>query len=338
MRPGSALTVCAWPPLVGPSRCYWDRPASVMTIRAWVAPFSADRCPHSSRSAAFVVSVGLSSCLGWPNSSVSWSHRAFAIWYGAWSNTDLYGRLKVLVQEILSDQIAAVPALHFLLLSFRGVVWVGRNGAWVGAIEMVPLVSGHHDFTKACHKDRPVTPLIPFRLRARGCASGPHFSHSCFLSCIPFTRTWYMDIPQSSFSSLLLLLTAPERLFQHLTTSHMFHTYAFAHDYSVLRSHFDVLYPLADHHGHNYWLCPQHRLFSNKTTNLSPHNWYIHLLTYSRNARYIIYLDYMVVDLDFHTILHWYMAYGVQTAAVMRYLLSGWLISIGRLLPTNYAD
>jgi len=192
--------------------------------------------------------------------------------------------------------------------------------------------------TKACHKDRPVTPLIPFRLRACGCASGPHFGHSCFLLRIPFMHTWYMDIPQSSFSSLLLLLTAPEQLFQCLTTSHMFHTYTFAHDYSVSRSHFDVLYPLADHHGHNYWLCSQRCLFSNKTTNLSPHNWYIHLLTYSRNARYIIYLDYMVVNLDFHTVLHRYMAYGVQSAAVMHYLLSGWLISIGQLSPTNYAD
>jgi len=309
-----------------------------MTICAWVAPFSVDRCPHSSRSVAFVVSVGLLSCLGWPNSSVSWSHRAFTVWYGTWSNTDLYGRPKVLVQEILSNQIAAVPALHFLLLSFCGVVWVGRNGAWVGAIEMVPPVSGHHDFTEACHKDHPVTPLIPFQLRTHGCTSGPHFGHSCFLSRIPFMHTWYMDIPWSSFSSLLLLLTAPEWLFQRLTTSCMFHTYAFAHDYSVSHSHFDVLYPLADHCGHNYWLCPQRRLFSNKTTNLLPHNWYIHLLTYSRNARYIIYLDYMVVNLDFHTVLHRYTAYGVQTTAVMHYLLSGRLISISRLLPTNYAD
>ena len=141
---------------------------------------------------------------------MSWSHRAFAVWYGAWSNTNLYGRPKALVQEILSDQIAAVPALHFLLLSFCGVVWVSRNGAWVGAVEMVPPVSRHHDFTEACHKDRPVTPLILFRLHACGCASRPHFGHSCFLLRIPFMRTWYMDIPRLSFSSLLLLLTVPE--------------------------------------------------------------------------------------------------------------------------------
>jgi len=55
---------------------------------------------------------------------------------------------KVLVQEVLEDQIAMVPALHFLLLSFHGVVWVGRNRVWVGAIEMVPLVSGHLGFTR----------------------------------------------------------------------------------------------------------------------------------------------------------------------------------------------